>query len=67
MSLCCRAVLTMMVDAQLTAKAHFEELVRIEFAKAMAGGALSANEAAIQAVALARVRAESLDACGLGF
>ena len=43
------------------AKEQFEKLVRMEFAKAMAGGALSANEAAVQAVALARARAEHLD------
>ena len=47
-------------------KAHFEKLVRLEFAKAMAGGVLSANEAAIQAVSLARARAEHLDTSTTG-
>ena len=50
-----------MVMAQVAAKQNFEKLVRLEFSKAMAGGALSANEAAIQAVALARARADQLD------
>ena len=50
---------------QAAAKAQFEELVRMEFAKVMASGALSANEAAVQAVALARARAENLDASHL--
>lgn len=50
---------------QAAAKAQFEELVRVEFARIMSAGALSANEAAVQAVALARARAESLDVSGL--
>ena len=50
---------------QAAAKAQFEELVRMEFARIMSAGALSANEAAVQAVALARARAESLDVSGL--
>ncbi|CAL5220471.1 g2495 [Coccomyxa viridis] len=54
------------LDRQAAAKAEFEKLVRLEFAKAMAGGALSANEAAIQAVALARARAEHLDTGSIG-
>ena len=55
-----------MTAVQAAAKADFEKLVRLEFAKAMAGGALSANEAAIQAVALARARAEHLDTGSIG-
>lgn len=51
---------------QAATKAQFEELVRAEFAKVMASGAVSANEAAIQAVALARARADSMDAGSLG-
>ena len=46
---------------QAAKKAQFEELVRMEFARVMASGALSANEAAVQAVALARARAENMD------
>ena len=51
---------------QAAKRAEFEELVRMEFAKVMASGALSANEAAVQAVALARARAENLDVSRLG-
>ena len=51
-----------MTVLQAAAKVQFEKLVRLEFAKAMSGGALSANEAAVQAVALARARAKYLDA-----
>ena len=50
---------------QAAAKAQFEEMVRVEFARIMSAGALSANEAAVQAVALASARAESLDVSGL--
>ncbi len=51
---------------QAAAKDQFEKLVRLEFAKAMSSGALSANEAAVQAVALARARAEHLNVGSLG-
>ena len=60
------AILTVTMVVQAASKAQFEKLVRLEFAKAMAGGALSANEAAIQAVALARARAEHLDTGAMG-
>ena len=61
----CRILLHLMpqiiIFVQAAKKAQFEELVRMEFAKVMASGALSANEAAVQAVALARARTENLD------